>query len=147
MVPQQTPVASIQFIFFKLPELGLRPLFGLFYEPRVVDDCRAVGGIIIGTRNRTTPKKPAPMLLCPPQIIHDLTWDRTRAAAVGSRRLIARTMIRLNRLLIYWPSIRNCTPLESWALEVSLNNLSRARCYCLYTSIITPIASKGPMFL
>jgi hypothetical protein len=30
-----------------------------------------------------------PVLLCPPQILHDLTWDRTRAVAVGSRRLTA----------------------------------------------------------
>jgi hypothetical protein len=27
--------------------------------------------------------------LCPPQIPHDLTWDRTRAAAVGIQRLTA----------------------------------------------------------
>jgi hypothetical protein len=27
------------------------------------------------------------MPLCPPQIPHDLTWARTRAAAVGSQRL------------------------------------------------------------
>jgi hypothetical protein len=32
--------------------------------------------------------------LCPPQIPHDLTWVRTRAAAVGSRRLTARAMER-----------------------------------------------------
>jgi hypothetical protein len=33
-------------------------------------------------------RKPAPVPLCP-QIPHDLTWDRTRAAAMGSRRLTA----------------------------------------------------------
>jgi hypothetical protein len=37
--------------------------------------------------NRSTQRKPAPVLLCPQQIPHDLTWDRTRAAAVGDRRL------------------------------------------------------------
>jgi hypothetical protein len=26
--------------------------------------------------------------LCPPQIPHELTWDRTQAAAVGGRQLI-----------------------------------------------------------
>jgi hypothetical protein len=30
-----------------------------------------------------------PISLCSPQIPHDLTWARTRAAAVGSRRLAA----------------------------------------------------------
>jgi hypothetical protein len=30
--------------------------------------------------------------LCPPQIPHNLTWVRTRAAAVGSRRLTARPL-------------------------------------------------------
>jgi hypothetical protein len=34
------------------------------------------------------------MPLCPPQIPHDLTPDRTRAAAVGSRRLLARATAR-----------------------------------------------------
>jgi hypothetical protein len=35
----------------------------------------------------STRRKPAPVSLCPPQIPHDLTWARIRAAAVGSRRL------------------------------------------------------------
>jgi hypothetical protein len=47
------------------------------------DQCGAVAG------NRSTRRKPVPMLLCPLQIPHDLTWDRTRAAAVGSGRLTA----------------------------------------------------------
>jgi hypothetical protein len=33
---------------------------------------------------RSTRRKPTPMLLCPPKISHDMIWDRTRAAAVGS---------------------------------------------------------------
>jgi hypothetical protein len=32
------------------------------------------------------------MSLCPPQIPHDLSWDRTRAAAVGNSRLTAYAM-------------------------------------------------------
>jgi hypothetical protein len=43
----------------------------------------------IGRGNRRTRRKPAPAPLCPPQIPHDLTWDRTRAAAVGNLRLTA----------------------------------------------------------
>jgi hypothetical protein len=56
----------------------------------VPDDRRwvwIVGGMRIGRGNRSTRRKPAPVPLCPPQIPHDLTWDRTRAAAVGCRRL------------------------------------------------------------
>jgi hypothetical protein len=33
-----------------------------------------------------------PELLCPPQISHDLTWARTRVAAVGIRQLTNRLM-------------------------------------------------------
>jgi hypothetical protein len=33
-------------------------------------------------------EKPDPVPLCPPQILHGLTWTRTRAFAVRSRRLI-----------------------------------------------------------
>jgi hypothetical protein len=39
-------------------------------------------------------EKLAPLPLCPPQIPHDLTWVRTRAAVVGSRRLTAWAMAR-----------------------------------------------------
>jgi hypothetical protein len=31
------------------------------------------GGMMIGKRNRSTRRKPAPVPLCPPQIPHDLT--------------------------------------------------------------------------
>jgi hypothetical protein len=48
----------------------------------------------IGRWNRSTRKRPAPVLLLPPQIPHDLTWARTRAAAVGSRRLTSWAMAR-----------------------------------------------------
>jgi hypothetical protein len=51
------------------------------------DECGVVGGMIIGRGKGSTRRKPAPVPLCPPQILHDLTWDRSRAAAVGSRRL------------------------------------------------------------
>jgi hypothetical protein len=51
------------------------------------DKCGAFGAMRIGRGNLSTWKKPAPVSLCPPQIPHDLTWARTRASAVGSRRL------------------------------------------------------------
>jgi hypothetical protein len=41
----------------------------LLYEPRGIDDgCGAVGGMRIGSRNRSTRRKPAPVPFCPPQI-------------------------------------------------------------------------------
>jgi hypothetical protein len=52
-----------------------RPLFGLLYQPRMIDDgdeCGAVGGMRIGRGNESTRRKPAPVPLCPPQIPHDL---------------------------------------------------------------------------
>jgi hypothetical protein len=56
------------------------------------DECWAVGGMRIGTRNRSTRRKPAPVPLCPPRIPHDLTWART--ATVASRWLTAWAMAR-----------------------------------------------------
>jgi hypothetical protein len=54
--------------------------------------------------NRSTRRKPAPVPLCPPQIPHDLTGDRTRAAAVGSQRLTAWAMARpLTSIFVYHP--------------------------------------------
>jgi hypothetical protein len=46
-----------------------------------------IGGMI-GRRNRSTRRKPAPMPLCPPQIPH-AARTRSRSAAVGSQRLTA----------------------------------------------------------
>jgi hypothetical protein len=62
---------------------------------------RAVGGIRIGRGNRSTRIKPAPVPLCPLHIPHDLTWDRTRAAAVGSQRLTAWAMARPSQLFYF----------------------------------------------
>jgi hypothetical protein len=50
-------------------------------------------GRMIGRGNRNTQRKPAPMLLCPPQTPH-ATRTRTRATAVGSQRLTARATAR-----------------------------------------------------
>jgi hypothetical protein len=41
----------------------------------------------IGTGNRSTRRKLAPVPLCPPQIPHVLTWAGNRTAEVGGRRL------------------------------------------------------------
>jgi hypothetical protein len=89
---------TVGFFFFlvflggvRLSPLGTSATVGLLYQPPMIDDddYRAVGGMRIGRGNRSTRKKPAPVPLCPPQIPHDLTWDRTRAAVVGSQRLTA----------------------------------------------------------
>jgi hypothetical protein len=74
----------------RLSPLGTSDTVGLLYQPRMIDDdYGAVSGMRIGRGNRSTRRKPAPVALCPPHIPHDLTWDRTRAAAVGSQRLTA----------------------------------------------------------
>jgi hypothetical protein len=65
-----------------------RPIIDLLCQPRMIDDeSGAVGGMRIGKGNRCPRRKPAQMPLRPPQIPHDLTWVRTLAATVGSRRL------------------------------------------------------------
>jgi hypothetical protein len=75
--------------------LGTSATTGLLYQPRMVDDeCGAVGGMRIGRGNQSTGRKLAPVPLSPPQIPHDVTWARKRAAAVGSRRLTAWAMTR-----------------------------------------------------
>jgi hypothetical protein len=53
----------------------------------MIDEYGAVGRMRTDKGNRSTRRKPAPVSLYPPQIPHDLTRARTRAAAVGSRRL------------------------------------------------------------
>jgi hypothetical protein len=96
--------------------LARRPLTDLLYQPRMIDedDCGAVGVMIIGTGNRSTRRKPAPVSLCPSQIRHDLTWVRTRATAMGSRRLTA------------WAMVRPALSLESACHVWNLCNFSKA---------------------
>jgi hypothetical protein len=53
------------------------------------DECGAVGGMRIGRGNPSTRKKRAPVPLYPPRITLNLTCARTRAAALGRRRLTA----------------------------------------------------------
>jgi hypothetical protein len=78
----------------------LLPLFGVLYQRQIVDDdddCGAFGGRRIDRGNRSTRRKPVPLPLCAPQIPHDLTRTRTRAAAVGSRRLTSWHHVFLER--------------------------------------------------
>jgi hypothetical protein len=95
MATGTSPLVSLYIYVVSLGGMRLSPLgtsatVGLLYQPRMIDDDNgAVGGMRIGRGNRSTRRKPAPVPLCPPQIPHDMTWDRTRAAAVGSRRLTA----------------------------------------------------------
>jgi hypothetical protein len=74
-----------------LSPLGTAATSGLLYKSQMIDegDCGAIGGMKFGRGNRSTRKKPAPAPLCPPQISHDQTRARIRAAAVGSQRLTA----------------------------------------------------------
>jgi hypothetical protein len=69
-----------------------RPLIGLLCQLRMIDKYGAFGGMRIGRGNRSNRTKPAPVPLCAPQIPYDVTWDGTRAAVMGSRRLTACAM-------------------------------------------------------
>jgi hypothetical protein len=50
----------------------------------IIIERRAIGGMRTGGGNQRTP---IPVLLCPSQIPHDITWDQTRAAVMGSQQL------------------------------------------------------------
>jgi hypothetical protein len=101
---------------------GTAATSGLLYQPQMIDegDRGAIGGMKIGRGNRSTRRKPAPAPLCPPQIPHDQTRARTRAASVGSQRLTARAMARPSRPLdlnilfsVRFPNTLDvCTPLR-----------------------------------
>jgi hypothetical protein len=72
----------------RLSPLGTLATVGLLCQPRMIDDdYGAVGGMRTGRGNEVLGENL-------PQIPHDLTWDRTRAAAVGSQRLTAWAVAR-----------------------------------------------------
>jgi hypothetical protein len=78
----EIPWISVSFLLSYSP-LGTSATSWPMHQPLTTDDeCGAIGGMRIGRENRSTRRKPTPVPLCPPQIPHDLTWTRTRAAAV-----------------------------------------------------------------
>jgi hypothetical protein len=59
-----------------LGPLGTSATVGLLYQPRMVDECGAFGGMRIERGNRNTRRAPVP--LCPPQIPNDLGSNQGR---------------------------------------------------------------------
>jgi hypothetical protein len=96
--------------FWGTKSLGTAATSGLLYKPQMIDegDFGAIGGTKIGRGNRSTRRKPAPAPRCPPQIPHDQTRARTRAAAVGSQRLAAWAVARPYRMIHWVQFIRRC---------------------------------------
>jgi hypothetical protein len=84
--------------WMRLGPLGTAATTGILYQSQMIDDgdCGEIGRIKIGKGHRSTRRKSAPAPLCPPQIPHDQTRARTRAAVVGSQRLTAWAMARPN---------------------------------------------------
>jgi hypothetical protein len=89
-----------------------------------MDECGAVSGMI-GRGDGSTRRKPAPVPICPPQIARELSWTRTWAAAVGSRRLTGLTA-RLQTLevpTVFIPKgYRDLLPLLQQVASVLLHN-------------------------
>ena len=64
-------------------------------------------------------ENPVPVPLCPPQIPHGLTRDRTRASAVRGRRLTAWAMARsLLRMLL-----RSCSSVQNNRIPVFISSM------------------------
>jgi hypothetical protein len=69
-----------------------------YYQSQMMNDdgCEAVGGMIV-KENGSTRRKYDRMPASPPQTRHDHAWARTRAAAVGNRRLTDTSTAEPNR--------------------------------------------------
>jgi hypothetical protein len=89
--------------------------------------------MIIGRRNRSPQRKPAPVPLCPPQISCDLSRIWARAAAVGSRRLTAWAM--------------ECPDLSLEGNFVKQEVLGRNNCRLSFDTVGTAYKTTGPTLL
>jgi hypothetical protein len=74
----------------RLSPLIHRPLLGLLYQSRMVNEHETVNEIKIGKENRSTRRDHAVVPLRSPQFTYDLIWDLTQVTAVGIWRLIFR---------------------------------------------------------
>jgi hypothetical protein len=96
-IPITSKIIYLCFLFFnilsgvRLSPLGPAATTGLLYKPQMIDDgdCGAIGGMKICRGNRNSRRKPAPAPLRTPQISHEQTRARTRAAAMESQQLTA----------------------------------------------------------
>jgi hypothetical protein len=73
----------------RLGPLGTAATSGLLYQLQMIDedDCGANDGMKVGRGNRSTQRKTSPVSVCPPQIPHDQTRARIRAAAFITKYL------------------------------------------------------------
>jgi hypothetical protein len=90
------PVFFIFLMGWDWVHLVLRPLFGLLYQPRMIDDCGAIGGMRIRKGDWSTRRN---LPQC--HFVHHKSQVRTRAAAVGSRRLTAGALAGQSQWLLY----------------------------------------------
>jgi hypothetical protein len=73
---------------------------------RMVNEYGAVGGMGIARGNPSTSSVPVPVPFCPPQILHDLTWDQTQAVAVRSQRLTGAADLYVLNIFTWWSGYR-----------------------------------------
>jgi hypothetical protein len=106
--------------------LGTAATSGLLHKTQMIDegDCGAIGGTKIGRGNRITRRKPDPAPLCPPQIPDDQTRARTRAAAVGSQRVIAWAMARPNSTFMLHKPLQT-GPMFIWTTPLKMIQIVR----------------------
>jgi hypothetical protein len=87
----------------------------------MMNECGVVGGMRTSRGERSTGTEPAPVPLCSPQIPHDLTRDRRRAAAVESQLLTVTPVAQPTDVSVLlkclWQHLRHCrlltTPLRA----------------------------------
>jgi hypothetical protein len=127
--PDQRLSTSVRFRFFKF--LGMRWVWvHLVRRPPTVDQWSSRWNQN-WQGNRSTRRKVAPVPLCPPQISHDLTQARIRAAVLGSRRLTAWAMVRPTWIRYYLIRILERSPVLLGLLRV------RAVSSCEWTANVT----------
>jgi hypothetical protein len=89
-------VSNLNLFFFNSPSRGWSPKWVHSARWSLLAYCNSTwwlcevgefGGMKIGRGKRSTRKKPASAILCPPQILLDQTQAWTEAAAMGSQRL------------------------------------------------------------
>jgi hypothetical protein len=156
-MPHEGTVNTKVLLFFFSPEggVGLVPqawmptYVSILCSPQMIWASRAMVEWYIDGKTKEFREKPVPVPLCPPQILHRLTWAWTRASAMRGRRLTTWAMAWPKVLVLLKTAHKRVSKQAAWWTNELWNKTEGPQTdssdYC-YNSGLNFLVSKDEFF-